>query len=273
MVAQISAKAGKLLMRRAAKGRAALFGESRVSDTNPDLAAQEVDEELRRDQLNALWKAYGKYVIGGAIGVVLAVGGSQLYDYLVRSDQEASSKEFAAAVTSSADADSETSISIWENASGELNPGYSAMAKIRAGQTMAKAGKLTDAVAVYDSVAANVEFDTVLREFSSYLAAIAVLDQGEDILDARARFGALSTKGQPWYFNASEQLAYIDMKEGATQAAYDIFSLLAEDSDTPQSIAVRARQFRDMLETQLPMETEEGASEEPLGAGETNDGQ
>ena len=42
----------------------------------------EVDEEVRRDQLKKLWDRYSIYFVAGAILIVAAVGGWRGYQYL-----------------------------------------------------------------------------------------------------------------------------------------------------------------------------------------------
>jgi len=230
-----------------------------VADTNPDLEAQAVDEALRRDQMNALWKAYGKYVIGGAVGVVLAVGGSQLYEYQVQSSQEANSAIFSEAAEKAV-AEGADSAAIWEQAAEKIDDGYTALTHLRLAAEFAKSGNVDAALAAYDDLAGDEASDTILRQYAQLLAAILILDKQSDPDEARSRFSVLAVKGQPWYFSAAEQLAYIDMKQGALDLALEQFSMLADDADTPQTIATRARQFRDMLEGQGAGKAQGGAN-------------
>ena len=46
-------------------------------DSAGDLLIQEVDEELRRDQYQQLWKRYGNFVIAAVLGMILVVAGYQ----------------------------------------------------------------------------------------------------------------------------------------------------------------------------------------------------
>lgn len=221
-----------------------------MSDINPDLAAQEVDDELRRDRLNQLWKAYGRYVIAGAAGIVLAVGGTQLYKYQVRSGQEANSAKFSAVATQVAEEGADTQAA-WTAVAGDLDTGYAALAEIRAAAALVQAGEFEDAVAAFDAIADGASGDKVLRQYAQLQAGMLTVGKLGDLENARARFGVLANQGEPWYFSAAEQLAYIDMKQGELEAALEKFSALADNTGAPQSISARARQFRDMLESQV----------------------
>ena len=46
-----------------------------------DSLFREVDEEVRAERFQKLWKQYGAYVAGAAIGVVLAVAGINGWQY------------------------------------------------------------------------------------------------------------------------------------------------------------------------------------------------
>lgn len=220
-----------------------------MSDNNPDLAAQEVDEELRRDQLNALWKAYGKYIIGGAAGIILAVAGNEIYTSQVKSGQEANSVTFEAAQEAGS-VDGADAAAIWQAAIPELSGGYTTLAALRAAQAETKAGNIDAAIAAYDGVANSGEGDTVLVDFAKLMAGLLVAEHKGDLDGARSRLSVIAQKGMPWYYSAFEQIAFIDMKQGRSDEALAKFLRLAGDSETPQSISARAAQFRDLLEEQ-----------------------
>lgn len=255
---------------------AGLFGEFWVSDTNPDLAAQEVDEELRREQLRALWKAYGKFIIGGAVGVVLAVGGYQLSEYLTRSAQEEASGVFAEALDESSNRAGAEAAAVWQGSSADLDGGYAALAGIRAAQALAADGMTSEALEAYDAISATSSYDAVLRDYAALMAALLVLDASDDLTEARSRFVTLSLDSSPWKYSAKEQLAYIDLKEGRLEDALTNFSELASDGAVPQSISLRAQQFRDMIENQMPVvdvadnPAQEGAEADVEGSNNEN---
>ena len=50
-----------------------------MADQQDDGLLREIDEELRQEQAQKLWKTYGKYVIAVAVAVVAVVAGYQGY--------------------------------------------------------------------------------------------------------------------------------------------------------------------------------------------------
>jgi len=221
-----------------------------VSDINSDLITQEVDDEVRRERMNQLWNAYGKYLIGLAVGIVLLVGGREAYTSYVQSIEEASSAAFEAAAVASA-ADSANAVEIWQQALPALQGGYATLGRMRLSAAAAANGDVATAISSYDAIAADTDADPSLRSMAQLFAGMLVSREGVDLDDARARLSVVAIKGEPWYFSGLEQLALIDSKRGDKEAALAGFTLLANDQQTPQGISARAQQLKTALEKEL----------------------
>ena len=221
-----------------------------MSDINSDLITQEVDDEVRRERMNQLWNAYGKYLIGLAVGIVLLVGGREAYTSYVQSKQEASSAAFESAALASAD-DSASAVEIWQQALPSLQGGYSTLGRMRLAAAAAANGDVPTAISNYDAIAADTNADPSLRSMAQLFAGMLVSRDGVDLDDARARLSVVALKGEPWYFSGLEQLALVDIKKGDKEAALAGFTLLADDPETPQGISARAQQLKTALEKEL----------------------
>ncbi len=226
----------------------ALSGEFGVSDINSDLVAQEVDDEVRRERMNLLWKRYGKYVIGGAVGVVLVVAGREIYNWRVSSIESQHSEAFQAAIEQ-ANVEGADAVAIWREAAPKLGGGYVALAQLREAAALADGGDIAGAIATYDGLAADDTAPTSLRELGTLKASMLMIGQG-DLDSARGKLSTIAVKGKAWYFSAQEQLALIDLQQGDLDGALEKFRLLAEDAETPASIQGRASQFRTFIEAQ-----------------------
>ena len=58
----------------------------------------EVDEEVRRDQLKRLWDQYSIYIVAGALLIIASVGGWRGYQYLEAKKAVEAGSAFDAAV-------------------------------------------------------------------------------------------------------------------------------------------------------------------------------
>ncbi|GHF27760.1 hypothetical protein GCM10017044_23590 [Kordiimonas sediminis] len=242
-----------------------------MSDQNPDLALQEVDEELRRERLNSLWTAYGKYIIAIAIGIIITVAAREIYSSYRAGVEEANSAAFNEAIEAAKFGDS---IDVWEKALPNMKEGYAALASLRLAAAYLEDSRPEKAIETYDALANSTDRDEALKGFAAFNAAILVSTVRGDDADARSRFSILAVKGRPWYFSAQEQLAFLDIKAGDDQAAMDKFSILADDPQTPQTIRSRAVQMRDYLDLKLfNAETSDAAAEDVPAPAEENSGE
>lgn len=233
-----------------------------MSDLNSDLLTQEVDDEIRRERMKQLWSAYGKYLIGLAVGVVLLVGGREAYTAYVVSREEASSKAFEAALEASK-AEGADAAAVWNEAIPSLGGGYAVVGRMRLAAEAAKSGDVAGAIAAYDQVAANSAADKSLRSLAQLLAGMLVTREGADYTDARSRLSLVAIKGEPWYHSALEQLAIVDLESGDKESALSGFTQLVQDEATPQTIRTRAEDMRAALEIALGIDPLADVSETP----------
>jgi hypothetical protein len=247
-----------------------------VSDINSDLLTQEVDDEVRRERMRMLWNAYGKYLIGLAVGVVIFVGGNVGYEAYVRSGEEASSTEFERAREASVE-DSANATQIWEDSLPSLKGGYKSIGRLRGAAAAAENGQVIEAIALYDAIAADTSADDSMRDLARLFAGMLVAREGENLADARTRLSVVAIKGNPWYFSGLEQMALIDLELGDQESALSGFTQLVDDSATPQPIRVRATELKAALQkamgldplTGLPLNAEQ--QDAPLGQDNSNE--
>ncbi|NVJ98332.1 MAG: tetratricopeptide repeat protein [Alphaproteobacteria bacterium] len=221
-----------------------------MSDLNSDLVTQEVDEEVRRERMMRLWQATRKYVIGGAVGVVLVVAGREVYNNRVASLEEAQSEVFQAAIQAASEEGADATTA-WQDAIANLDAGgYQALARMRAAGAQVEEGKLAEAMASYDAVAADTSADSLIRELATLKSAMLQASVSGELDSAKGKLTTIAIMGKAWYFSAQEQLALIDLQQGEIDAALQKFILLADDAETPQTIQERATQFRNFIEAQ-----------------------
>ncbi|WP_262695258.1 tetratricopeptide repeat protein [Kordiimonas aquimaris] len=221
-----------------------------MSDLNSDLLTQEVDDEVRSERMKQLWSAYGKYLIGLAVGIVIIVGGREAYTAYVQSKEEASSTAFEAARDASS-IDGIDAAQAWTDALPDLEGGYKTIGRMRIAAAAAKDGNITEAVAAYDAIAADASADESLRSLAQLFAGMLITREGTDYEDARSRLSVVAIKGEPWYYSALEQLALVDLETGDQEAALSGFKQLTDDPETPQAIRARAQELRSALEKAL----------------------
>jgi hypothetical protein len=205
----------------------------------------EVEEDLRAERAERLMRRYGWLMVAAA---VLVVGAAAAYELWTRSQGQQDAAVAARYVSAMnaieqappADIAARTAqIGLLEQLAAAAPEGYKTLARLRAAGLMADAGDLRNAVATWNSVAADTAADPLLRDLASLMAAQRQLDSG-DPAQLSARLGPLALPGNPWAPLAQEQLAVLDLRLGKTEDAKAKLHALSIDITAPAGVRARA---------------------------------
>ena len=234
-----------------------------------DSLAREVDEELRREQLLKLWEKYGTYVVALIALIVVGVGGVKYYQYRTTVAAEAAGARLAEATRRAAPESGAQAQKILEDIGKSGPAGYATLARFRMAAADREAGKLAEAAATYEAIAAGAG-DRLLADFARLQAASLKLDTA-GWTDMQNRLNDLAADGNPWRASARELLGLAAVKAGKKDDARQQFQRLLSDRDTPPSIAERARIMMAML-TEAELSTPAVPASTPPGpAGKTTE--
>ncbi len=203
---------------------------------------KEVDEDLRRDKLEKLWKKYGLQIIGLAAAVVLGVAGVQgwqAYDLDQRSklsDRYGAARELAQGGETTAGLDAMIDLS---EASGDS---YAGLAAFEEARLRVESGDTGGAIAVWDRIAEGSGLGPGFKEAATLFSILHQIDSG-DPAALRTRLQPLAADSQPFRSTARELLALIALGEGDTAAARDLYTKISDDREAPAGLRQRATQM------------------------------
>lgn len=198
---------------------------------------REVDEEVRQDRFQNLWKRYGIYAV---IVVVVILGGTVafvLWRDAQESAREADSARFLSAVVAE-QTERNAAIDQLREIAREGTPGYRFLASLREAALLADAGQTGEAVSVFDAVAADEDFESVYRDIARLLAVahgMQNMSQGE----VEDRLSGLDAADNPFRITAREFLAVAAIRGGDSDRAAEL--LRANISDNQASLAAQTR--------------------------------
>lgn len=197
---------------------------------------QEVEEEVRRERFEKLWKQYGDYVIAFAALIVLAAAGYQLWRYYDARERARASDAYQAAQTLVDSHQSADAAEAYSRLAKDAPSGYAQVAKLQEADAMLAAGQKNAAVAIYKQIAGG---DNEL------LAAVARIRTGWAIVEDTPRLeletllAPLTDPTSAWQPMAREILAYSDYHMGATKEALAAYTALANDKNAPMGLRQR----------------------------------
>jgi hypothetical protein len=236
-------------------------------DRRSEQFVREVDEELRRDQLKALWDRFAPLIIGACVLVVAVTAGYRgLLWWRERQAVEASERFLAAVETieSGDRAKGEEAL----KAVAQKGGAYAALARLRLAAEQASSGDVAAAISGYDAVAADTSVSEPLRALARIRAAMLALDTGE-LVGARERAEVLTEPGNPWRHSAREILGAAAYKAGELQQARGYFAEIQQDAETPPDLWIRSGMMMSLIDGQVAAPRDgsvTGAPEEPAEA-------
>jgi len=205
----------------------------------------EVDEDVRRDQLKRIWDKYSIYIVAAALLVIAAVGGWRGYQYLEAKKAAEAGAAFDHAVELS-DQDKHAEAEAAFNSLAATAPsGYRMLARLRAAGELASHDQQA-AVKLYDDISADRSIGASERELAKVRAAGLLLETAgyPAILE---RLEAAAAPEATFRHTARELLALSAWRANDTTAARKWLDLIANDSDTPQGMRSRAEALQALL--------------------------
>ena len=205
----------------------------------------EVDEEVRREQLKKLWDKYSIYIIALMVVVVAGVGGWRGYQYLEAKKAAEAGAAFDKAIElSEQDKHAEAEAAFTELAA-RAPSGYRTLARLRAaGEAASRDPKA--AVKMYDDIAADRSVGTEQQELAKLRAAGLLLDSAS-YAEMLQRLEPSTTAGATFRHSAREMLALSAWRNGDATAARKWLDAIAEDGETPPGLRSRAEALQALL--------------------------
>jgi hypothetical protein len=207
---------------------------------------REVDEELRRDQINSFIKRWGWLIAGAFVLAMAGVGGWIWW----QGHEQAAVAQQGETLTAALDSLEAGNRSAAAPKLAELQnsdvPGYRVAALFAQANSQTAAGNAPAAIATLRGIAANQDFDEVYRQ-------AALVRQTQLEFDTIApqqvvqRLRPLARPGSAWLGSAGEMLGIAYLKLHRPDLAGPVFAAIARDHDAPDSIRTRAGQMAGSL--------------------------
>jgi hypothetical protein len=205
----------------------------------------EVDEDVRREQLKKLWDRYSIYIVGVAFLIVAAVGGWRGYQYLeAKKAAEAGTAFDKAAELSDQNKHSEAEAA-FNNLATTAPSGYRLLARLRvAGEVAIRDPQA--AVKLYDDIAADRSVSALDQELAKIRAA-QLLVETSTYPNLLARIESATAPAATFRHTARELLALSAWHANDMTSARKWLDMIANDGETPAGLRSRAEALQAVL--------------------------
>ena len=204
---------------------------------------REIDEELRQDRYERLWQAYGKYVMGVGVVIVLSVIGWKAWTHYTISQHQAQSLQFSNAASLLDQGKNAEAAALFANLAERASGGYRALSRFHQAALRAESGDIAGAVTLYEGLAGDSDLDSTLREAAQiFLVMVQLDDPKTDSAAMQAKLEPLIRPDGAWRHAARELAGLLALRSGDSNAARGYFRTIGDDLDAPQGMRARAVQ-------------------------------
>lgn len=197
---------------------------------------REVEEEVRRERFEQIWKQYGDYIIAGIALIVIAVAGFELWQRYEANQKLKASETFIAAQQLAIGGNFNQASAAFAVVAKDAPDGYAKMARLSQGGVLEVSGQRNEALMVFKSIAKD---DDGLIGDVARLRAGWILAVDGPRADMDSLLAPLTDPTSPWRFSAREIIAYADFHAGLNAKAQKEFQDVANDKDASQTLRRR----------------------------------
>jgi hypothetical protein len=214
-----------------------------------DQFKREIDEELRQERYEKLWRKYGRYVIAAAGALVVGVAGATVWKEYRNSARIADEVRFSAAKRMVEEGRTPDAAAIFAAIAADSGTNYATLAKFHQAALRADSGDAPGAAAIYRGLADDTGVSQPLRDLATVLLALRRVDDasGDEAADLVRRLEVLAQGASAWRHAAYELLGLLALKAGDEAKAKENFRRIVDDAGAPQGARGRAAQLLSAL--------------------------
>jgi hypothetical protein len=205
----------------------------------------EVDEEVRREQLKKLWEKYSLLIIGAALLIIAAVGGWRGYQYLEAKKAAEVGEAFNKAVELSEEGKHADAHAAFNDIAAKAPYGYRTLARFRAAGEAASTDP-KEAVKMFDAIAADSGAGADMQALARLRAAGLLVDSAS-YAEMKQRLEADTAPGATFRHSARELLALSAWRANDATEARKWLDMIALDAETPPGLRSRAEALQALL--------------------------
>ena len=208
---------------------------------------QEVDEEVRRERLEQLWKKHGNLSIAAAVVVLAAIGAWRGYQWWETQKAAEAGSAFEAATALADQGKHQEAQAAFAKLATDGTAGYRTLARFREASQLA----LTDpkaAVGLYEGLAGDNSLGVLLQDLAAVRGALVLVDTAP-YSELRARLEPLTAADRPFRHTARELLALSAWRSNDSAEARRWADAVVNDPETPSAIRNRVEVLLALLPT------------------------
>jgi hypothetical protein len=217
-----------------------------LKPTDGETFLKEVDEELRREQMNRFVTRYGWWLLAALVLVLAAIGGWIWWQNHQRALAGAQGEELIEALDSIESGNRAAAQGRIAALAESGSEGYRAAALFTRANSEIAGGNTPAAIATLRGIAGNEDFEETYRQAALIRQTALEFDSLRPQVVVQ-RLGPLAGEGSAWLGTAGEMVGIAYLKMRRPDLAGPIFARIGRDETVPGSIRTRAIQMAGSL--------------------------
>ena len=203
---------------------------------------QEIDDDLRREKFEQLWKKHGRALMAVLALAVVLTGAWVFWQKEQAASQAASTATLVQSLKKIGGSTAGDAVATLEKLAAEKRGPEAMMARFYAAGQLASDGKAEEAAALYKAIAADTAQPALYRDLATLYSVQARLGK----TDAKALLDELKpllVDTQPWRASARELGAVLALELNDKTTATEYLLAVVSDAEAPQALRDRARRI------------------------------
>ena len=215
-------------------------------DTPNEAFLREVDENLRRDQLQGFAKKYGKWLIAALVLFLVGVAAWLFWQDRQERQSAVHSEELTAIYSAIGAGKIDEAKRRLQPLKSDADGVTRALALLTEAAVALEGNDRDSALANYRTIATDNGMPQSYRDLGLIRATALEFDKlkPEEVI---SRLEPLTKPGNPWFGTAGEMTAMAYVKQGQNEQAGRLFAAIAADRQAPETVRNRAVQIAGSL--------------------------
>ena len=205
---------------------------------------REVDEDIKQEKTEKLWKKFLPYIISVSLGIIFSTTGYVTWDNFSKNNRQQLGDDFTAAVELAKEEDIDAALQALDRIVDKGSDGYVTLSKMKKASLMIEGGMLEEGLEIYKDLERNA-VDQSFRDIATILYVLnSMYSVSPELLIEKIK---PLENSKIWKSSALELKAFIFLKKGETKNAIEIFKSISAMPNTPSSLSNRSRNMLDLL--------------------------
>lgn len=213
-----------------------------ADDKSDEVFAREVDDAVRRSDLEAFGKRYGLWILALLVLGLAAFGGYIMWHNRQAVNEGKIAEQYVTAMDAAEVGDVKTAKPILSKLADSSSEGYRAASMMMQANIAVRSDDGKAAIAAYQGVIADETLPQAFRDLALVRQTAIQFDtiKPEEVVE---RLKPLAVEGKPWFGPAGEMVALAYVKMGREDLAGALLGAMSKDRELPESTRRRTLQL------------------------------